>query len=299
MTQRKIENGVVVDEQTVEMSDAEFAEEFARLSETCLALQLGIIPWLFTHQSEYVALARQAASPTQRECKGLVRLLAGLQGLQQVVVERDGNTLIVRAETADGVDAHSPDILSLVPAIFHSWADVGSVTLNIGSRNPVTYERAELPDIDPLSGKQDLVAIGLMGRRWLGDLSGNAAITADITYLEQPQLMAIGEAFGHAGTSPISAAHIAEAYTRLVALKNRLRRAQLPPPSTPLVAEVREAMHDAAWCLDRLRWAFVRSDVRERQRQTRSFVAFNNRLRDIARRSDDEFARVKGDEKGK
>ncbi len=299
MTQRKIENGVMVDEETVEMSDAEFAEEFARLSETGLALQLGIVPWFFTHQSEYVVRARQAASPTQRDCEGLVRLLAGLQGLLQVAVERDGNTLIVRAEAADGADACSPHILSLVPAIFHSWADVDSVTLNVCSRNPVTYERAELPDIDPLSGKQDLVAIGLMGRKWLWDRSGDAAITADITYLVQPQLTAMGEAFRHADTSPISVARIAEAYAQLVALKNRLRRAQLPPPGTPLVAEVREAMHGTAWCLDRLRWAFVGSDVRERRRQARSCAALVNRLRDIGRRADDEFARVKADEKGK
>lgn len=227
MTQRKTENGVMVDEQTEEMSDAEFAEEFARLNEICLALQLGIIPWLFTHQSEHVARALQAASPTQRECERLVRLLAGLQGLLQVVVKRDGNTLIVRAETADGVDAPSPHIPSLVPAIFHSWADVGSVTLNVGSRNSVTYERAELPDVDPLSGGQDLVAVGLMGRRWLGDLSGDAAIAADITYLVRPQLNAIIEAFRRVSTSPASVTRIEEAHAQLIALKNRLRRAQL------------------------------------------------------------------------
>ena len=297
LTQRKIENGEA-EEKTEEMSDARFAEELARLNETCLALQVGIVPWLFTHQSEDIVRARQAVSPTQQECEGVVRLLAGLQGLLQVEVERKGNALTVRAVAADGIDAGSPHIVYLVPAIFHSWADIDSVTLNIGSRNPVTYERAELPSVDPLSGQQDLVVIGLMGRRWLGDLSGDAAITADITYLAQPQLIAIGVAFGHAGTSPLSAARIAEAYARIAALKNRLRHARLPSPSTPLVAEVREAMHNAAWCLDRLRWAFMGSDVRERQRQTRSFVAFNDRLRDIARRSDAEFARVKGDEKG-
>jgi len=298
LTQRTIKNGIVVDEQTEEMSDAEFAEEFARLNETILALQLGIIPWLFTHQSEHVVRAREAALITQRECVRLVRLLAGFQGLLHVAVERDGNTLIVQAETADGVDASSPYILSLVPTIFHSWADLGSVTLNIGSQDPITYERAELPDINPLSGKQDLVAVGLMGRRWLGGLSGDAAITADITYLAQPQLIAIGEAFRHADTSPLSVAHIVEAHARLVSLKNQLLRAQHPSPSTPLVAEVREVMHDAVWCLNRLRWALVGSDVRERQRQARSFVVLNDRLRDIARRSDDEFARVKGNEKG-
>jgi len=299
MTQRKIENGVMVDEETVEMSDAEFAEEFARLSETNLALQLGIVPWLFTHRSERVVRARHAAAPTQRDCEGLVRLLAGLQGLLQVAVERDGNTLIMRAEAADGADARSPHILSLVPAIFHSWADVDSVMLNVGSRNPVTYERAELPDIDPLSGQQDLVAIGLMGRRWLGELSGDAAIAADITYLVRPQLTAIIEAFRHMSTPPASVTRIAEAYARLIALKNRLRRAQLPPPGTPLVAEVREAMHDATRRLDRLRWAFVGSDARERQRQARSSAALVDRLGDIERRAVDEFTRVEGDEKGK
>ena len=299
MTQRRIENGVVVDEQTVEMSDAEFAEEFARLNEASLALQLGIVPWLFTHQSAHVVLARQAASPTLREREGLVRLLAGLQGLLHVSVERDGNTLIVRAEAADGTDASSPLILSLVPAIFHSWADVDSVSLNIGTRNPVTYERAEIPDVDPLSGQQDLVAVGLMGRRWLGDLSGDAAIAADITYLVRPQLNAIIEAFRHVSTSPASVTCIAEAHARLIALTNRLRRAQLPPPGTPLVAEVREIMHDATRRLDRLRWAFVGSDARERQRQARSSAALVGRLGDIERRAVDEFSRVEGDEKGK
>jgi hypothetical protein len=301
MTQRKIENGVLVDEQTEIMSDAEFAEEFARLNEICLALQLSILPWLFTHQSEQVARALQAVSPTQRECERLVRLLAGLQGLQHVVVERDGNTIIVRAETPAGVDASSPHIPYLVPAIFHYWADIDSVTLNVGARNPVTYERAELPGVDPLSDKQDLVAVGLIGRRWLGDLSGDAAIVADITYLVRPQLNAIIDAFRHVSTSPASAAvaRIAEGLARLLALKNQLRRAQLPPPSTSLVAEVRETMYDAAQRLARLRWAFVGSDARERQRQARSSAALVNRLEDMDRRIVEEFVRVKRGEKGK
>ena len=301
MTQRRIESGIMVDEETVEMSDAEFAEEFARLSETSLTLQLGIVPWFFTHQSEHVVRARQAASLTQREREGLVRLLAGLQGLLQVAVERDGNALIVRAEAADGTDASSPHIAYLVPMIFHSWADVDSVTLNIRPRDPITYERAELPDVDLLSGDQDLVAVGLMGRRWLGDLSGDAAIAADITYLVRPQLNAIIEAFRYVSTSPapVAVARIAEAHARLIALKNRLRRAQLPPPGTPLVAEVRETMHDAAWRLDRLRWAFVGSDARERQRQARSSAALINQLEDIDRRVVNEFTRVEGNEKSK
>lgn len=298
LTQRSIKNGEA-EEKTEELSDARFAEEFARLSEACLALQIAIVPWLFAHQSEKVVQARLAAPSTQQECEGIVRLLAGLQGLQQVVVERAGNILIVQAEAAANTDASSPLILSLVPAIFHSWADVEFVTLKVGLRKPVTYERAELPDIDSLSGSQDPVAAGLMGRRWLGDLSGDAAITADIIYLVRPQLTAIGEAFRHADKSPISADHIAEAHARIVSLKNRQRRAQLPALGTPLVAETRETLHDAAWCLDRLRWAFVGSDIRERQRQVRSFLAFNDRLRDIMQRADDEFARAKKNEKAR
>ena len=297
LTQRRIEGGIVVDEKTVEMSDAEFAEELVRLSETCLALQLGIAPWLFTHRSEHVARALRVASPTQREREGTVRLLAGLQGLLNVAVERDGNTLIVRAVAADGTDVYSPHILSLVPAIFHSWADVDTVTLNVSSRNPVTYERAELPDVDPLGGSHDLAAVGLMGRKWLGDLSGYAAIAADITYLVRPQITTVCEAIKHASTSPASVDHIAEAHTRLVALTNRLRHAQLPPPSTPLVAEVRETARDAARRFDRLRWAFIGTDVRERQRQARSCAALVDQLGDIERRANDEFTRVEAAEK--
>src|SRR6266567_52266 len=294
MTQRRTESGVVVDEQTVEMSDAEFAEEFARLNEASLALQLSIIPWFFTHQSEHVVRARQAASPTQREFEGLVRLLAGLQGLLHVSVQRVGNTMIVRAETADGIDASSPHILYLVPPIFQSWVDIDSITLNIGLRNPVTYGRAEFPGINPLSGEMDLVAVGLMGRRWLADLSGDAAISADITYIVSPLIQAIGEVCNHASVLPVSVDHIRVARARLVALTNRLRQAQLPPPSTPLVTEVREVAYDAARHLERLYWAYVGSNVHEQQKQVRSYQAFFGRLKDLARRSDEEFARVEG-----
>ncbi len=245
MTQRRTENGIVVDEQTVEMSDAEFAEEFA-------------------------------------------------QGLLHVSVQRVGNTMIVRAETADGIDASSPHILYLVPPIFQSWVDIDSITLNIGLRNPVTYGRAEFPGINPLSGEMDLVAVGLMGRRWLADLSGDAAISADITYIVSPLIQAIGEVCNHASVLPVSVDHIRVARARLVALTNRLRQAQLPPPSTPLVTEVREVAYDAARHLERLYWAYVGSNVHEQQKQVRSYQAFFGRLKDLARRSDEEFARVEG-----
>src|SRR5581483_6443595 len=101
-------------------------------------------------------------------------------------------------------------------------------------RDPVTYERTDLPGVNPLSGNQDLVAVGLMGRKWLGELSGDAAIKADITFFIRPVLNALLEAIRHASTSPASVAHIAEAHSRVVALINRLRRAQLPPPGNPL-----------------------------------------------------------------
>ncbi len=273
MTQLKIENGIMVDEQTVEMSVAEFSEEFARLSETCLALQLGIVPWLFAHQAEHVVRARQIALPIQREREGLVRLLAGLQCLLHISVERNGNTMIVRAATADSADPNSPHVLYLVPAIFQSWPDVDAVTLNIGLRNPVTFERTELPVINPLSGELDEVTFALLARRWLADLSGDAAISADITYIVSPLIKSIGESFNHANALSVSVDHIRAAHTWLVALTNRLRHTQLPPSSTPLVAEVREVARDAACHLGRLYWAFVGSDIRERQKQVRSYQA--------------------------
>jgi len=298
LTQRRIENGVVVDEWTVDMRDAEFAEELARLSETCLALQLGIVPWLLTHQSEDIKRVRQAVSLTRQECEGIVRLLAGLQGLLHVEVERTGTTLSVQAQAAAGADAASVSIpASLVPAIFQSWSDVDVVTLHISSRDPVTYERTELPDVDPLSGTLDSVAVGLVGRRWLGNLTGDAAIVADITFLVRPQITVMIEAFRHTSTQPVSVVHVAEASTRLVALTTRLRSTQLPPPGTPLVAEVREAARDAVRRLDRLRWAFVGADIRERQRQTRSCAALVNHLGDIEQRAIAEFTQVEAAEK--
>ncbi|GHO56037.1 hypothetical protein KSB_45120 [Ktedonobacter robiniae] len=60
-----------------------------------------------------------------------MRLLAGLQGLLHVEVERDGNTLTVRAVAAEGTDARSPHIPYLAPMTFQSWSDVDTMILNI------------------------------------------------------------------------------------------------------------------------------------------------------------------------
>ncbi len=144
MTQRTIVDGVA-SEQTVLLADAEFMEEFAIVQEHVLALELAIAPRLLTHRAPVVATALAAASPTDRDREGLVRLQAGLRGMIEDTFERQARALVVRGTLASGSETEPPQIPSLLPAIFNLWPDVDTATLDIDPRGPVTFSRLEMP----------------------------------------------------------------------------------------------------------------------------------------------------------
>lgn len=292
LTQRKIENEMLATEQTIVLSDAEFTEEFARLSETCQALQLSIMAWLGTHTSPPVIHAKETAPTTLKEKEAIIRMLAGLQGLLHVTITPNKTSLQIQATTAEGINAETPQILYLVPAIFQCWTDLESVTLSINTRDTITYTRAELPDQNPFNGELDPVGLGIMGRKWLGKLSGDAAIEADITFLIRPQIKMTKAALDSIHAQPISLDRMKEARTYLLTITNRLRSTTLPPPGTALATKVNAIVYDATRRLDRLIWAWRGDNPYEQQRQFRSCASLSNQLDTMERTADQEMTRL-------
>ena len=281
MTQRTIEAGVLVDERTVELTDSEFVEEFASLQETVLALQLGILPWFMTHADPRVAAAIADNQPTERDREAVIRLLAGLGGVLDVAFDHDGAALRLRGRVADSaVDADPPKIPSLVPAIFGAWQTVDEVTIALGSKDPVTFFRDELPAGNP---GDDLVAVGLVTRKWLGHLPSGAALRADLVYLVKPQLNAIVAALSKCLPPKDSA--LLEAEGNLRAVADRIDRAKLPRPATGLVNEASRLVRETARAVARFRVAIGGGDPQLRSGRAQALAGLAARVQDADQRA--------------
>jgi hypothetical protein len=273
MTQRSIEGRVLVDETTVELTDGEFTEEFASLQETVLALQLGIYPWLVTHPDPRIAAAIAAVQPTDRDREAIVRLLAGLGGVLDLSFEYEGTAIVISGRLAESARADDPPkVPSLVPAIFGAWQSIDEVTIALAPKDRISFSRTELPRGG--SG-EDLPAVGLIGRRWLGSLPSEAALRADLMYLVKPQLNAIMTALSK--SMPPTTSSAMEAETDMRALAERLDRADLPKAATGLVNEASRLVRETARELARFRVAVAGSDPRLR-------VSRAQALADLARR---------------
>ncbi len=282
MTQRAIVEGIS-SEQTVSLTDGEFMEEFASVQEFVLALELAIVPWLLTNRAPVVATAVASVHPTQREREGLVRLLAGLRGVLEVTFEGRRGALLVRGTLASGSDTDPPQIPSLLPAIFNLWPNTDAVTLDIRPRGPVTFLRAEMPPVPADSAPHGLSMVGLVGRRWLGDLRDeSAAIRADVTYLVRPQIKAVLDALRLASVQPPSIGRIAAAEKSLRLLSERIHSADVPPGVSPLVPESARLVDEASQRLHRLGRAFSgNADDRGRRRQAIACAALVDIAQDI------------------
>jgi len=269
LTQQSIKAGVLVDEKTVELTDAEVVEEFACLQETVLALQLGIFPWLMTHADPKVAAAVASVQPTEREREAIIRLLAGLGGLLDVEFQQHGSALRLNGRLVEAAKIQElPKVPSLVAAIFGAWKSIDEVTVALESREPVTFFRHELPNGNPAD---DLPAVGLITRKWLGELPSNAARLADLVYLVKPQLNVIVGALSE--SLPPNDAGLNAAETRLRVLAERIDRAELPPPTTGLVNETHRLIRQTARALARFREAVSGPDKALRVSRARAVGA--------------------------
>lgn len=238
MRQVRTDDGVVVDETVEIVSDAEFAEEFARLQETMLAMQLTVLPWLLTHPDPRIAAARASVVPTDEEACGVIGLLTGLCGLVDVTVSHADAVVTIAARPAmAAVDVRSPSIPSLLPVVFALWPEVGSITLRVATREEVTFCRAELPPSLVAVEHETLVAVGLMNRRWQGDRDPAYGVRDDLIFVVRPHLRALLAALQHVIAQEMSVRGLTEAEQTVHRLHSRLTGAALPAPRSPLIGE--------------------------------------------------------------
>lgn len=279
LTQVRIENGVGVVVAVETVSDAEFAEEFARLQESMLALQLAVLPWLFNHPDPEIARARAAVVPSDQELEDTIRLLAGLCGLVGVTIERTDELITITARPANPtVDVRSPSIAAMLPGTFQYWSQAERVTLRVETREPVTFDRIEMPPSDVCLADETLVAVGLIGRRWRGNCVAEDGIQADLIYVCRPHLQALLAALQYVLDHESSVHGIADAEQALTRMNSRLRQAALPVPQSPLIGEVRHLLLDAARCLRTMRKARARGDLSAFRREAVACAAISDRM---------------------
>jgi hypothetical protein len=292
LTQERIKNGVVVDTKVEVVSDAEFAEEFASLQESSLALQLTVLPWLFGHSDPEVAQARDAAAPTRGELEGVIRLLAGLRGLLDVTITRGDTMITIAAYPAPSIDARDIAISSLVPAVFHNWPDIERVTLSVETREPVTFARDEVVGWDMDFGEARLAAVGLLSRTWVGDCPEPLRTRADLVYVCRAQLAALFAALQHVVDHEQSIDGVAYAEQIVSRVHSRLRAAHLPAPHSPLIDDVRNLLLDAVRSLRGLRNALVRRDQKAIRQAAQACAKVSTRMGHLSERVDAELANV-------
>jgi len=189
--ERRIENGrVVAGGEPVTLSDAEFSEEYVALQELLLALQLAILPWLWSNTDPRVAaaLTTMPLSVTQRN--RTIALIAGMAGLYDVAVTEVANEVTVTASAHENTaDRREIGYLTVVPAVFGAMPQAGSVKLAITGRQPVRFESSEFAGTDVGGLPHELPLLGLTTAKWY--LTSGAPWTErdEATYVSFPLTM--------------------------------------------------------------------------------------------------------------
>jgi hypothetical protein len=187
LTARHIEQGREVSKRTVPLSDAEFAEDMIALQEILLALQLTILPWMWSTSNQALAAAAADAPLTKRRVDQTVALLGGLEGLFDVSLAIDGPVASITAGLhQDKSDRRGALILSLVPAVFGLSVAIQRVVFAITGLRPVSFDRSEFLESVSYEAPHRLTMLGLTTAKWL--LKSESPWTArdEATYVTFP-----------------------------------------------------------------------------------------------------------------
>jgi hypothetical protein len=180
-TERVIKNHREEAFTTVELSDAEFAEEIVSLHETLVAFQLTIITWAWG-RSELSTLM-MTLRPDQSEIAQGLGLLGGVAGLRDVKCSIEDDHFTIAASLREGGSQNESGILSLVPAAFGFSPDVNRVTLGITGWRPVAYDRAEFDALEPDKSPHKPVMLGLITAKWLFQSGSHWSPYDEATYV--------------------------------------------------------------------------------------------------------------------
>jgi hypothetical protein len=166
----RTENGRVIprSRKEIPLTDAAFFEELVELQELLFALQLAVLPWLWSHPDPQIVKAMAGQKPTIRLCNQTLSLLGGLAGLNNIKLDAaTGNVTITAEQLIQTI--HNPNeinTLSLIPATFALSPEIKRVTLDIRDRRPATFERTEFMDTQEDVPHQS-VLLGLFMAKWL------------------------------------------------------------------------------------------------------------------------------------
>lgn len=234
-TERVIDSGRVISSTTTALSDAEFAEEMIALQEILLALQLTILPWMWSHTNARVSTAMASIHPSASQTSRTLALLGGMVGLRDVAVSiADDHITVTANRLQDDSDRREIGILSLVPAAFGAQVEANSVTLNIVDLRPVTFARIEFAPLESDEAPHSLPMLGLTTAKWLIQSSASWTNRDEATYVTFPLTMLHFTCMRLAGSTPHKTENIDQSVESLRLVRSRLGEVLPPKDWSPL-----------------------------------------------------------------
>lgn len=225
LIERRIANGREVSRDQEALSDAEFSEEMVALQEILVALQLAILPWLWSTSDQALAAAMAGAAITKRQRDQIIAIIAGTAGLRDVGVVVNGSTAIISATSyEDTTDRRESKIVSLVPALLGVSPDAQQVSLKISGLHPVTFERVEFFQGVPDEPPHKLPMLGLVTARWLLESGFHWDERDEATYVTFPMTMLHLSCCRLAGSAPPQTENLDRAVASLRVVLTQLDR---------------------------------------------------------------------------
>jgi hypothetical protein len=219
---RRIENGRAGQRKEIRLSDAEFHEEMVALQETLLALQLAVLPWLWTHGAEHLATAVSMELVTPRQQSQTIAMLGGLVGLSDIEVTVDDDSVEISARLIEDISTpNEVGILSLMPAAFGAVPSAKRATLTIAGRNPVSFAPEEFTGGDG-GLPHSLQRLGLVTAKWLLQNGGPWTPVNEAMYVTVPLTAVFFDSVHYAIQEPKRTENIHAAINSLGIMRSRL-----------------------------------------------------------------------------
>jgi hypothetical protein len=222
-TEREISGGRVIRQETIALSDAEFYEEIAALQEVLLALQLALLPWMWTQADNNLAVAVAAMRLSDTARNRTIALIGGIAGLSDIEVTVDQDRVGISASLhKDHSDRRETKVLSIVPAAFGAVPTADSITLDVEGLRPVTFSRSEFVGSESVDAPHALPLLGFTSAKWLLESGMSWTSRDEATYVTFPLTMVHYGCMRLAGRTPQATENIDRAVESLRVVRTRL-----------------------------------------------------------------------------
>lgn len=252
-TERRIRDHRVEDSDTVELTDAQFAEQVASLQETLLALQLTILAWAWSPAQSDLGASLASIPPEQSEMARTLAFLGGMAGLHDINTSIVGDHLAVTAKLLhDDSDRRETGILTLASVIFDLAPAIDRLTLTLSGLNPVTFERGELAVPGPQESPHALPLLALSTAKWLVQSNAGWTTRDEATYVTFPLTIAHFASMRLAGNMAQDIGNADRAVESLRFVRARLDEILPPEKQSPLTVRAVVQLDKLATCLARV-----------------------------------------------